>query len=674
MELHSSLGAQLTGQGEVNSGGWKPLGDTPTAGKELLPKTYAFRIHYEDTYIDKNQNVASDQLVVFGTVLVKMRLLDSDDNDLVGAGEVNSGGWKPLGDTPTIGKELLPKTYAFRVHYNDTYIDKNQNVSVDPIVIFRGTGVTIQFSGNIEYNSGGWKTFTKPTMTLLPKTYSFRFSETGYPTVTKNIQIAGSEQKLSIAYIMLLKSTGNPLAGGEGQYNVGGWQSAGNTNSQGAALAVIDGLKGTVQFRMYYEDTYIDKNQNIAINSFVVFQTVLVKMELHSSGDGQLTGAGEVNSGSWKSLGNTPTGGMELLPKSYGFRIHYEDTYIDKNQNVASDNLVIFETVLVEMELHSSLGAQLTGQGEVNSGGWKPLGDTPTAGKELLPKTYAFRIHYEDTYIDKNQNVASDNLVIFETVLVKMELHSSGDGQLTGAGEVNSGSWKSLGNTPTGGMELLPKSYGFRIHYEDTYIDKNQNVASDPTVIFETVLVTMKLLDPVNELHGASQVNSGGWKTFGTGTTETTMELLPKTYTFRITYSSAYKDKNQNVATDGTVIFTYIGGVLARQNLLADGWDLDETWTGPVPAQFSLDQNYPNPFNPSTTLRYALPVDAAVTLEVYNVLGEKVAQLVNGPVAAGYHEVVFDAANLPSGVYFYRISAAANESQFTRIEKMMLLK
>jgi hypothetical protein len=187
--------------------------------------------------------------------------------------------------------------------------------------------------------------------------------------------------------------------------------------------------------------------------------------------------------------------------------------------------------------------------------------------------------------------------------------------------------------------------------------------------------VTMKLLDSGGgELAGTAKYSAGGWQQFGSGTTTTTMELLPNNIRFRIEFGGAAKEKYQDVASDPNVLFTYIGGVLARQNLLADGWELDETWTSPVPAEFSLGQNYPNPFNPSTTLRYALPVDAVVTLEVYNILGERVAQLVNGPVAAGYHEVVFSAANLPSGVYFYRISAVANGSEFSQIEKMMLLK
>jgi hypothetical protein len=564
MELHSSLGAQLTGEGMVNSGSWKSLGDTPTAGMELLPKTYAFRVYYEDTYIQKNQNVADDPLVVFQTTLVTMKLLDADDNELAGGSQVNSGGWITFGSgTTTTTMELLPKTYAFRVYYEDTYIQKNQNVVDDPVVVFRGTAVTIQFSGNIQYNSGGWKTFTKPTMTLLPKTYAFRFSEPGYPTVTRNIQITGSEMELSVAYIMLLNSAGNPLSGGEGQYNLGGWQSAGTTNSQGVALAIMEGLQNTLAFRMYYEDTYIQKNQNIASDSFVVFQTVLVQMELHASdGTTQLTGEGMVSSGSWKSLGNTPTAGMELLPKTYSFRIYYEDTYVEKSQNVASDPLVVFDTVLVKMELHASDGkTQLTGEGMVNSGSWKSLGNTPTAGMELLPKTYAFRIYYEDTYIEKSQNRASEPLVVFQTVLVQMELHASDHTtQLTGEGMVNSGGWKSMGATPTasnvGGIELLPKTYGFRIYYEDTYIQKNQNVATDELVVFETVLVTVRLVDSGGgDLVGEAQVNSGGWKTLG-NTPTTGKELLSQTYAFRVYYGGTYTQKNQNVASNPEVIFT----------------------------------------------------------------------------------------------------------------------
>lgn len=89
-----------------------------------------------------------------------------------------------------------------------------------------------------------------------------------------------------------------------------------------------------------------------------------------------------------------------------------------------------------------------------------------------------------------------------------------------------------------------------------------------------------------------------------------------------------------------------------------------------VPTVFSLGQNYPNPFNPSTNITFALPSDMNVKLSVYNTLGEKVAELVNGSMSAGSCSIAFNAASLPSGIYFYRIEAGANVA----VRKMMLLK
>jgi len=80
-----------------------------------------------------------------------------------------------------------------------------------------------------------------------------------------------------------------------------------------------------------------------------------------------------------------------------------------------------------------------------------------------------------------------------------------------------------------------------------------------------------------------------------------------------------------------------------------------------VPASIELAQNYPNPFNPSTTIRYTLPRRSQVTLTMYSTLGQKVATLVNGEVEAGYHEVAFNAADLASGVYFYRMQVRSSD-------------
>jgi hypothetical protein len=88
------------------------------------------------------------------------------------------------------------------------------------------------------------------------------------------------------------------------------------------------------------------------------------------------------------------------------------------------------------------------------------------------------------------------------------------------------------------------------------------------------------------------------------------------------------------------------------------------------PKEFSLSQNYPNPFNPATTIKFSIPAAGKVTLNVFNVLGEKVVSLVDEVKDSGSYEINFDASKLPSGTYLYQLRSG----NFIETKKMVLLK
>ncbi|MCW8814122.1 MAG: T9SS type A sorting domain-containing protein [Chlorobium sp.] len=99
---------------------------------------------------------------------------------------------------------------------------------------------------------------------------------------------------------------------------------------------------------------------------------------------------------------------------------------------------------------------------------------------------------------------------------------------------------------------------------------------------------------------------------------------------------------------------------------------------GKIPYKFSLKQNYPNPFNPSTKIGYSIPQTSQIQIKVYDILGKEIETLVNEEKPAGNYEVTWDAANLPSGVYFYQLRVGGLETSsgqgFIETKKMLLLK
>jgi hypothetical protein len=124
-----------------------------------------------------------------------------------------------------------------------------------------------------------------------------------------------------------------------------------------------------------------------------------------------------------------------------------------------------------------------------------------------------------------------------------------------------------------------------------------------------------------------------------------------------------------SLAVIGSNVFagTYGTGVWKRPLSELTGLTLEEI---NIPKEFCLSQNYPNPFNPTTTINYSIVKEGNVKLIVYNTLGSKVVTLLNEYKQAGNYSVNFNADDLPSGIYFYRLEAG----QFSQVKKMILLK
>ena len=125
-----------------------------------------------------------------------------------------------------------------------------------------------------------------------------------------------------------------------------------------------------------------------------------------------------------------------------------------------------------------------------------------------------------------------------------------------------------------------------------------------------------------------------------------------------------------SLAVSGTNLFagTSRGGVWRRP--LSEMITSVERTSTDLPAYFSLEQNYPNPFNPSTTISFNIPQQSHVKLVIYDVLGRDVRTLVDEEKQPGRYSVSFDASNLPSGVYLYRLQAG----NFSEVRKMVVMK
>ncbi len=512
VKLINSSGTKLTsGTLQYYEGSWKDATNNNDGTFTITTnaKTLSLRMTYEyGTQTKSNVTVGTDT-VAFQTVNAQVKLQDSKGAAIdTGTVQYYAGAWRNLGTTTNgiASKELLPGTYSFRMTYAYANKDKQQDIGANPIVIFQTVNAAVQMQ-----NSQG---------TLIDQ--------------------------------------------GSVQYYSGAWRNFGVTTG---GTATKELLPNTYSFRMTYAYASKDKQQDIGTNSTVVFQTVNANVQLQNSQGGLINqGTVQYYSGAWRDFGTTMNGvaNKELLPNNYSFRMTYAFASKDKQQDLSSNPTVVFQTVNANVQLQNSQGG-LINQGTVQyySGAWRDFGTTTNgvANKELLPNNYSFRMTYAYASKDKQQDIGTIATVVFQTVNATVQLQNS-QGILIDQGTVQyySGAWRSFGTTTNGvaAKELLPNNYSFRMTHEYISMDKSQDISTNNTVSFSTVLCTVRVKNSQNQPVDNAQASyySGAWRQIGsTVNGEVTKELLPANLTFRAKLGTVQQDKAQNLSTNNVVEF-----------------------------------------------------------------------------------------------------------------------
>jgi len=354
----------------------------------------------------------------------------------------------------------------------------------------------------------------------------------------------------------------------------------------------------------------------------------------------------------------------DLLPDA-GRTIHYlstssqfivQYTNLDHYGTITGD--YTFQVILNDDG--SILYQYLDMQGTLNSA---------TIGIENSAGTYGTQVAFDANYVHNNLAVR-----IYRPPLCTWLSASPTSGSVSG-----SNSQQITVGVDATGLSIGVYQCEFWIGSNAT---NNQVVTVPVTLYVGTPLERMDdLIAQVQQLYSDGVLNSGqanslivklnaAKKSLNNGKTNTAINQLQAfinhVYDF-IDEEVLTSEQGGKLISDAQIIIDFLqnGMQMNKMNYIANLGD-----EGNLPDTYTLSQNYPNPFNPTTTINFALPENANVTLKVYDIIGRQVAELVNGEVEAGYHQVVFDATKLSSGIYFYRLTT----DKFTQINKMILMK
>lgn len=637
--------------------------------KTLATDTYDFTVAYKGSSNTRTVTVSGDMTIVFYTTTVSVNVSSCTGTNIQNVEityyNTQYGYFLGSGNTDNSGNEsgqLFPGTFDFKAKYNGTS-------ATQTAVTVPGDGATSNQSSSLvfhpttvtDYNTGS--TYTVPpysyfaygTRYMFPGTYQFNFG--AYST---NIVISGCTKSFTANILVLKDHNGNPLAGGHGRggfgNNYGTWYAGGSsgaaTDANGVLIDIVstNSQPTTMSYEMKYNNTTTVLKQDVSQPNGNVFnfQTIELRLRLEKCSDNTGLSGGSARWGFgatfstyyFPSPNSTNANGEEAaewFPGTYSFEMNYQSTsnvkssvtipnantvltwqttnltlswpydiayggtgdlrYFNKpsmdllpgtvNFNFRSPNGSNYTPITISgctmsltagnVRLINSTGGPISG-GSVDGyqGGWSNYGTTDANGNLLVlgknPTSLAM------TYVGGRQQMNGINfsvtpVVVFQTKAVTMEL-TDHNGNYTLEADNNSLSyyaagWKTFGSGSTSGgketMEMLPVTYSFAMTYKGGRQQiSNQNVGTTPVVTFQTIVVTMELKDHNGGYTLEADNNSlsyyaGGWKTFGSGNTsggQATMEMLPVTYSFALTYGGGRQQiSNQNVNINPLVAF-----------------------------------------------------------------------------------------------------------------------
>ncbi|HKK46412.1 MAG TPA: T9SS type A sorting domain-containing protein [Balneolaceae bacterium] len=357
------------------------------------------------------------------------------------------------------------------------------------------------------------------------------------------------------------------------------------------------------------------------------------------------------------------------------------------------------------------------GLGEINLG-WKP----PKSVSDLLGyNIYRYQNKTDSTYSDTvrinnelvtdttytDYKVKPDSNYYYQYTVVRTNLDESGKSKVAAAQALTSDPGDANGDLKVNVLDLTTTVAYIMDQHPEPFIFEAADVNSDSSINILDVVATVDLILKAKSTSPAltSGENNKANLIFNKG--RLTLETPFKVGGMQFSFADTSKQNSFKAlkALDGfevahvkhhdtlTVLaYSMNGETLApgKYDLLqvdSTGVKMDDailstpngseiTFTGlgkkrrELPAQYKLAHNYPNPFNPRTTINYELPEASEVTLEIYNILGRRVATLVDKRQKAGRYTIQFRADYLASGVYLYRLKAG----DFTKVRKMILIK